>query len=300
MNIGQLQYFVMTVKCGSYATAAKRMYVTAPAVSKSIGDLEKELRVKLLERMGRNVGPTQFGTTFYHKALSVLEGITELSNMAALASSGILKSGPLKIAVAISPLRGNFIDQDLFRRFHKEHTEFPISVVCNSSGVCLSALEENIVDAAIVLGSIDKPGLLATKLYSFSPLVAISRKHPLSKRKSLGIKDLSTCRIARPNDLRFVYPLITRCFHDAGYEPNFVDVYPSQEDHRIFLHDSLGVVIVSPDQKLLDLYETVTLVPIAHTDIEIPVSIARLDSSESFAIPTLVNYIRISEGKNRV
>lgn len=37
MNLGQFKYFALTVKYGSYASAAEHAFVTAPAVSRAEG-----------------------------------------------------------------------------------------------------------------------------------------------------------------------------------------------------------------------------------------------------------------------
>ena len=60
MDIGQLEYLVEVAEQGSYAKAARRLYVTPQAISKSLGDLEKELNVRLLDKVGRRVCLTEF------------------------------------------------------------------------------------------------------------------------------------------------------------------------------------------------------------------------------------------------
>ena len=83
MNINQVKYFVAAYEQGSISTAARTQNVTAQAVSKAIGDLEKECGEKLFNRTnhGMNphgVNPTAFGRAFYQKARVAAKAYTEL------------------------------------------------------------------------------------------------------------------------------------------------------------------------------------------------------------------------------
>ena len=82
MFINQLENFVMTVKLGSYAAAAKRVFLSAPGVSRSVRELEKKLGVKLVERVGKVVKPTKNGMELYPKIVSALNEIDDLKAMA--------------------------------------------------------------------------------------------------------------------------------------------------------------------------------------------------------------------------
>ncbi len=57
MDLRQLQYFLATVENRSFGRAAEQMHVTQPALSKAVQRLEKELGVRLLDRLPRGVEP---------------------------------------------------------------------------------------------------------------------------------------------------------------------------------------------------------------------------------------------------
>ena len=82
MNISQLEYFVTTVQYGSFTMAAKELFVTPQAVSKSVGDLERELHVQLCEKSGRCVKPTEFGRMFAARASEALSCLVDLETLA--------------------------------------------------------------------------------------------------------------------------------------------------------------------------------------------------------------------------
>lgn len=61
MTIAQMSHFYALCQSGSYTQAAKQLYITQPALSKSIAALESELNLRLVERSTRTVALTAAG-----------------------------------------------------------------------------------------------------------------------------------------------------------------------------------------------------------------------------------------------
>ena len=58
MDLKQLQYFVVSVDCGSFKRAAQLLYTTQPHVSKTVKALEDELGCPLFDRNVKGVRTT--------------------------------------------------------------------------------------------------------------------------------------------------------------------------------------------------------------------------------------------------
>ena len=80
MEIRQLEYFVTSVEEKSFYKASEKLYVSQPAISKSISLLERELNQKLLERTSKGLRLTIHGEKFYHYAINILRQIDILKN----------------------------------------------------------------------------------------------------------------------------------------------------------------------------------------------------------------------------
>lgn len=80
MRITQLEYFTKTIECGSITKAAKELYVSQPALTKSISSLEAEFSVRLIEREARGVRITAEGQEFYLYAKEVIAARNNLRN----------------------------------------------------------------------------------------------------------------------------------------------------------------------------------------------------------------------------
>jgi DNA-binding transcriptional LysR family regulator len=72
MELRELSAFVAVVEEGGLSAAARRLHVSQPALSQTIGSLERELRIKLLERSSTGTRPTEAGVTLLGEAQAVL------------------------------------------------------------------------------------------------------------------------------------------------------------------------------------------------------------------------------------
>ena len=68
MKITQLEYFCATCRHHSITQAARELYVTQPAISSAIRELEKEFSINLFVRSKNHVTLTKEGELFYQKA----------------------------------------------------------------------------------------------------------------------------------------------------------------------------------------------------------------------------------------
>lgn len=80
MKITQLEYFCATCRHHSITQAARELYVTQPAISSAIRELEKEFSINLFVRSKNHVTLTKEGELFYQKAQDMLRYIKESSS----------------------------------------------------------------------------------------------------------------------------------------------------------------------------------------------------------------------------
>lgn len=73
MDFLELQSFVTICDCRNITEAARRLYITQPALSRRIRDLEKELGVTLFVRRSKGIEITEAGTRLYRDAVRMLE-----------------------------------------------------------------------------------------------------------------------------------------------------------------------------------------------------------------------------------
>jgi DNA-binding transcriptional LysR family regulator len=80
-----MQVFVNVAELGSFAKAARKLGMSAAAVTRSIGTLERHLGVKVLDRTTRYVRPTDAGHRYLEDARRILIDLSEIEEAAASA-----------------------------------------------------------------------------------------------------------------------------------------------------------------------------------------------------------------------
>lgn len=95
LNLQQLSTFVTVISEGSMTAAADKLYLTQPAVSQQIRNLEDELGVELLVRGVRQIKPTPYGEVLFEHSRKILQSVQQAE--IAIKSMGAELKGLMKI-----------------------------------------------------------------------------------------------------------------------------------------------------------------------------------------------------------
>lgn len=145
-SIDRYKTFLAAAECKSVSEAAKRLYVSQPAVSAEIATLERALRVKLFFRSNRGVTLTQEGQVLYDyvkKAFSFMEAGEEK-----LREISGLRSGTLRIGASDMTLR--FFLLDYIADFREQYPEVRLTVSNNPTPRTLDAIRSGEIDFGVV------------------------------------------------------------------------------------------------------------------------------------------------------
>ena len=80
MTIRKLEVFVTVCKYMNMAAASRELYISPPAISKIISEIEDFYNITLFVRVGRNIYLTDAGNELYSNAISVLENLKKLNS----------------------------------------------------------------------------------------------------------------------------------------------------------------------------------------------------------------------------
>src|SRR3954471_12956233 len=106
-RLNAMETFVNVVEAGSFSSAARRLEVGQPAVSKTVAQLEERLGVRLLLRSTRGLTPTDAGQSFYERAKRAIEEADEADVAARGASASLM--GELRVSAAVTFARLNVV-----------------------------------------------------------------------------------------------------------------------------------------------------------------------------------------------
>ena len=145
-NLSLYRIFLETAECGSISAAARKLYVTQPAVSVGIMQLETELGVKLFFRTPKGIKLTQEGETlleYVKNAFGYLEiGEDKLRDMNKL-GGGVLRIGA-------SDMTLKFYLLEHLARFHREHPKVRLTVSNNPTPKALEELKSGNIDLCVI------------------------------------------------------------------------------------------------------------------------------------------------------
>ncbi|HWP26771.1 MAG TPA: LysR family transcriptional regulator [Xanthobacteraceae bacterium] len=94
MDLRQVRTFVTVAELGTVSKAALRLHVAQPALSRQIGDLERELGLKLFDRIGRRLILTGAGEQLLSDCRGLLNyagGLAERAQLLRRGDTGVLK-----------------------------------------------------------------------------------------------------------------------------------------------------------------------------------------------------------------
>src|SRR5262249_37915569 len=81
MEFDQLRGFYLVARLRSFTEAARKLYLTQPAISLQVKALEKELGEKLLERGGRRIALTPAGEILFRLAEEIVEKLDQVRSV---------------------------------------------------------------------------------------------------------------------------------------------------------------------------------------------------------------------------
>lgn len=216
MELAQLKYFQELAQMQNLTQTAKKLYISPPALSESIGKLERELGVQLFNRTnGKSLKLNESG----RELLACVDRIfTDLdSTVAQLKNLSEAKKSTLFIA-AVSPT----IFQGLFVAFRKLHPEIRISQVYSNLHQLADHEWMNRFDFLVAPPEdVDAQELTSVPLYEDDePMLSVYDTHPFAERSSVDVQELKGVPFIVPGKDISSRKMFDSVFAEAGIIPN--------------------------------------------------------------------------------
>lgn len=236
MKISQLEYFCAVCRYHSITQAAQKLYVTQPAISAAIRELEKEFSVSLFTRSKNQLTLTKEGEHFYQRASVLLEQIQQ-------ASSEFYDLGRrvVPIRIGIPPLLSTIFFPDSLIAFQKKYPDIPVTLYEYGSIRAAQLVLEDVLDLALVnmnFYTIDK--LESCQLLSDQVVFCVSPAHPLAAEKEVTIEMLKDQPLILYNTDSVQNATLNSRFEGCGIKPNIILQASQLYTIKNFVANSLG------------------------------------------------------------
>jgi DNA-binding transcriptional LysR family regulator len=277
MELRHLRYFVAAVEEGSLQSAAARMNVAQPALSRRVQDLEIRMGVQLLTRGARGVAPTPAGASLYRDALRLLEGLDDAGHRA----RRLGKEAPdvPRLGVVVTSRKFPFMHSAM-ARYSRAHPAAPITFMRDLSPDLANALRERRLDISLLYDwRVGTAGISERLIHYERYVLAMHPQHALAgttepvRLADLGAEPLVWLARGELNNRND--PLMRQC-QLRGLDPA-VGHLARTHDEQIDITIVSGGACITPASLLLDIHRDFLAVrPIADADMEISLSLAWL------------------------
>ncbi|QPC80520.1 LysR family transcriptional regulator [Phototrophicus methaneseepsis] len=187
MNLASLRLWMMVAEHSSFSRAAEVAYISQPAISKRVQELEQSLGVALLDRSGRNVQLTEAGQILYRYGKQIFAA--ERAAESALAQLNDLQRGHL--AVGASNTIGTYLLPALLGRFHDQYPGIELSMEIGNTHQMIEELRHKPLDVAFVEAPVTGPDLNVIPWRTDQLVVIAPIDHPLAAQDRVSLERLS-------------------------------------------------------------------------------------------------------------
>lgn len=214
LKLKDLHTFRAAVQLGSMAKAAAEIALTPPAVTKAIGDMERLLGVKLLERTSQGVAPTAYGAALLSGSLDLFDDLKRtIERIQFLADPTV---GEVRVNWS-APWHASVLPL-VIDRLSRQHPRIVTHVTtANSTFEQLKALQEREFDLCFTrLSPLSEEGFEQEALFDDPMVIVTSRENTRFRGRNIQLAQLMTEAWCLPSDLHTSASRISNVFQLAG------------------------------------------------------------------------------------
>jgi len=185
--------------------------MTQPAVSLQVKALEKQLGVKLFERVNNKIALTSIGQALVTSAAAVLHA--EQDALQLLKELKGTSKGQL--IVGTNTTGGMYVVPPILRAFKEEHTGFDITLQIDATDRITERVSQNVIDVGFVGGPIRDSRFTVEAIFQDELVVIASPSHPAAQMDRISLQDLAEQPFILPEVGSRTRILVERAFRDA-------------------------------------------------------------------------------------
>lgn len=240
LTLRQLKVFEAAATALNFSLAAKRLYLSQPAVSMQIKQLEGSIGLPLFEQMGKKLFLTDAGRELLHYSRNITQQLSEME--AVFGEMKGLGQGNLTLSVVNT---ANYFTPQLLAKFCQDHPNINVNLHVANRDAVLQQLAENSTDLAIMGQPPDGLDINA-KPFMENPLVVIAApEHPLTKLKRVKLAQLAQEAFLSREKGSGTRSAMERIFAQHGIQPQISMEMETNEAIKQAVRAGMGLGILS-------------------------------------------------------
>lgn len=184
MTIRHMKIFISVYRELNITHAAEALYMTQPAVTRAIQQIEHYYGIKLFDRINKRLYVTEIGKEFYEQALHIVDSFDAMEKgMKNSDEFGVIRIGA-SIALGITLL------PRIAKEFKNRHPGFKLKAVIKNGSSLESELLDNLLDFALIEGNVASDSLVTEKLCEDRLLLILPPDCDIWRPNGLKLEDL--------------------------------------------------------------------------------------------------------------
>ena len=208
MNIRQLEIFLAVCETMSVTETSKRLYLSQPAISKTIRELETDIGILLFDRINGKLHLNEAGKVFRIKADQLMEDFEALKNFDSRSSGKI----PLRLGISLT-IAMNSLPYAV-EQFKIKYPETPLKIYSENVQQVQQRLLNGEIDIAFIEGFESNQGFNTEILSEYSLFLVCSSHSKFAGREKINRDDL----LSLPFLLREKGSTLRDCFDELTHE----------------------------------------------------------------------------------
>ena len=187
MEFDQLKGFYHVARLGSFTAAAKRLYISQPAISLQVKALERSVGEKLFDRTGRKVKLTAAGEILFCEAEELVEKLEAVKRVVNDLKS--VEEG--RLSLGASDTVSLYLLPDLLKMYVRKYPKIHLRIVSLVSPEVVDGVRECDLDLGIVTLPSEDAKIEVRPIFEQSFVAVAPRMHRLAKKSFVSVPDLA-------------------------------------------------------------------------------------------------------------
>ncbi|KRF67617.1 LysR substrate-binding domain-containing protein [Peribacillus butanolivorans] len=191
MKLENLRMFCLVVDEGSISQAARLSFLSQPAVTRQIHQLENFYSTLLFDREEGRLRVTEAGKLLYPFAKAIVNDFNH-SKEVIQQSTGAYNTN---LIVGASLTIGEYLLPSLLGKFKKQQPEVKVTLTIKNTPRVLEDLSNDVIDLALVEGLVENTDFIVEKFADDELILVCPSDHPWKDRKEIQVEELGNERM---------------------------------------------------------------------------------------------------------
>ncbi len=170
----------------SFTKAANELFISQPAITKHIQELEKEYGVRLFDRIGNRIQLTRAGQLLLDHACKIIDAYHNLD----FDMKKLSKKSEGELRIGASTTISQYVLPEIIARFRRQYPDIRLTLLSGNSHEIESALESDRIDLGMIEGFKRQQQFKYTPFMDDELVAMVSAKNPLAEKGEISLDEL--------------------------------------------------------------------------------------------------------------